>query len=108
MSLSLPSDADLTIPEDTARVARAAFPKGSIYMRFRDELGPIYKDSTFAPLFPRRGQPAESPAHLAFVTIMQFAEEVSELRRQARKSAQMRADSRLRSDRKLAVKSRVS
>ena len=29
------------IPEETVRIARAAFPKGSPYMRFRDELGSI-------------------------------------------------------------------
>ncbi len=68
-----PTDAR-TIPEETARVAHAAFPKGSVYMRMRDALGPIYTDDAFAALFPPRGQPAESPARLALVTIMQFAE----------------------------------
>ena len=28
-------------------------------MKMRDELGVIYEDPVFAPLFPRRGQPAE-------------------------------------------------
>jgi transposase len=79
--MSLSPDADLTIPEETARVAHAAFPKGSIYMRMRDELGPIYADHDFAALFPRRGQPTESPARLALVTIMQFAEGLSSGRR---------------------------
>ena len=32
------------IPEETARVARAAYPKGNVYLRMRDELGTIYKD----------------------------------------------------------------
>jgi transposase len=39
------------IPKETARVAQAAFPKGNIYMTLRDELGVIYEDSIFAPLF---------------------------------------------------------
>ncbi len=32
------------IPEETARVARAAFPKGNVYMQMRDVLGVIYDD----------------------------------------------------------------
>src|SRR5436305_7483814 len=88
--MSLSSDADLTIPAETARVARAAFPKSSIYMRMRDELGPIYADHDFAALFPRRGQPAESPARLALVTIMQFAENLSD--RQAADAVRSRID----------------
>jgi hypothetical protein len=46
------------VPEETARVARAAFPKGSPSLRMRDDLGVLYEDSAFAPLFPVRGQPA--------------------------------------------------
>jgi transposase len=49
------------IPDETRRVARAAFPKGNMYIRMRDALGAIYHDQLFAPLFPTRGQPAVSP-----------------------------------------------
>ena len=66
------------IPEQTAQVARAAFPKGNPYMRMRDALGPIYINPAFTQLFPNDGQPAEAPAHLALVTIMQFAEALSD------------------------------
>jgi hypothetical protein len=52
------------VPEETARVARAANPKGNVYMQMRDELGSIYQDQMFTALFPRRGQPAE--ARLSF------------------------------------------
>ena len=62
------------IPEDTARVARAAFPKGTVLLRLRDELGPLYADERFAALFPTRGQPAESPGRLALVTVLQYME----------------------------------
>jgi hypothetical protein len=31
------------VPEETARVAHAAFPKGNTYMRSRDELGAIFE-----------------------------------------------------------------
>src|SRR5215469_16173223 len=61
------------IPEETARVARAAYPKGNVFMRMRDELGPIYQDEAFAHLFSHTGQPAEAPWRLALVTVMQFA-----------------------------------
>ena len=46
------------VPNETARVARAAFPKGNIWLSLRDELGTIYCDGMFADLYPRRGQPA--------------------------------------------------
>ncbi len=84
-----PTDAS-TIPEETVRVAQAAFPKGTAYMRMRDVLGPLYADRDFAELFPRRGQPAESPACLALVTIMQFAEGLSD--RQAADAVRSRID----------------
>ena len=41
-----------TVPEETVRVARAAFPKGNPYLTLRDELETIYVDSLFAALFP--------------------------------------------------------
>jgi hypothetical protein len=43
------------VPEDTARVARAAFPKGNLYMQMRDVLGTIYADEDFSKLFEVRG-----------------------------------------------------
>ena len=33
-----------TVPQDTVRVAKAAFPKGNVYMHMRDVLGSIYED----------------------------------------------------------------
>src|SRR5215208_6229794 len=68
------------IPEETARVARAAFPDGSLYVRMREELDVIYADEDFADLFPTRGQPAEAPWRLALVTLFQFAEHRSDRR----------------------------
>ncbi len=66
------------ILDQTVAVAHASFPKGNPYMRMRDELGPIYINPDFAQLFPNDGQPAQAPAHLALVTIMQFAEGLSD------------------------------
>ena len=47
------------IPQETVTIARSAFPKGSIVMSIRDELGFLYKDEQFRALFQSlRGQPA--------------------------------------------------
>ena len=66
------------VPEETAQVARAAFPKGNPYLTLRDELETIYADSVFEDLFAKRGQPAESPGRLALVVVLQFAENLSD------------------------------
>ena len=66
------------VPEATARVARAAFPKGNAYLRLRDELGTIYEDEAFAALFAVRGRSAEAPWWLALVSVLQFAEDLSD------------------------------
>jgi transposase len=78
------------VPEETARVARAAFPRGSIWLRLRDELGTVYQDEAFAPLFPTHGRPAEAPWRLALVTVLQFAEGLSD--RQAAEAVRARLD----------------
>jgi transposase len=49
------------IPEETVRVARAAFPRGNPYLTMRDQLGTLYDDQDFAALFSQRGRPAEAP-----------------------------------------------
>ena len=43
------------VPEETARIAQAAFPTGNLYMCLRDELGTLFEDALFADLFPARG-----------------------------------------------------
>jgi transposase len=78
------------VPEETIRVAHAAFPRGNVYMRIRDELGTIYHDHLFAHLFPARGQPAQAPWRLALTTVMQFAEGLSD--RQAADAVRSRID----------------
>jgi transposase len=77
--MSLQAPIIYCIPDETARVARAAFPKGNPYLRMRDTLGPIYTNPEFAPLFSPTGKPAEAPAQLALVTVMQFAEGLSDV-----------------------------
>lgn len=78
------------VPEETARVARAAFPRGNTYMKMRDELGVVFEDEDFAGLFPRRGQPAMAPWRLALVTVVQFAKDLSD--RQAADAVRGRID----------------
>jgi transposase len=65
--MSLKPQAVDPVPQETARVARAAYPKGNVYMQMRDVLGSIYTDEDFADLFPKDGQPAEAPWRLALV-----------------------------------------
>lgn len=78
------------VPDETVRVAQAAFPKGNVYLQMRDVLGTIFDDSQFADLFAKRGQPAETPWRLALVTVMQFAEGLSD--RQAAEAVRARID----------------
>jgi transposase len=76
--MSLRPDDEHPIPEATRRVARAAFPKGTLAMCLADKLGAIYRDEQFAALFPVRGQPALSPTRLALVAVLQFVEGLSD------------------------------
>jgi transposase len=66
------------LPEETIRIARAAFPKGNVYMQRRDELGTLYEDEAFRNVFSRMGQPAVAPWRLAWITVMQFAEDLTD------------------------------
>jgi transposase len=78
------------IPEETVKVAKAAFPNGNIYLTIKDTLGPIFEDELFKGLYPALGQPAESPGRLALITIMQYLEDLSD--RQAAEAVRSRID----------------
>jgi transposase len=88
--MSLHSHASSPISDETQRVARAAFPRGNLYLQVADGLGAIYHDIQFAALFPTRGQPAGSPARLALATVLQCAEGLSD--RQAADAVRSRMD----------------
>jgi transposase len=79
-----------SVPEETRRVARAAFPKGTLCLDIADALGAIYQDSQFTALFSPLGQPALTPARLALVTALQFLEGLSD--RQAADAVRGRID----------------
>lgn len=88
--MSLHPQTHSPIPEETRRVAKAAFPKGTLCLRIADRLGLIYQDGDFSTLFPARGQPAQAPAILALVTVLQFVEGLSD--RQAADAVRGRID----------------
>ena len=78
------------IPEETARIARAACPKGRLAMRLRDELGELYQDEHFVCLYPVEGQPAYEPWRLAMITVLQYTEGLTD--RQAANAVGQRID----------------
>ena len=88
--MTLHAQNDFTIPEETARVAHAAYPHGNTYMKMRDALGTIYQDQAFAHLFPQNGRPVEAPWRLALITVMQFMEDLPD--RQAAEAVRGRID----------------
>lgn len=88
--MSLKSQPNFEIPAETARVARAAFPQGTALMQLRDELGVLFSEEPFADLFPAKGQPAESPAILAVVLVLQYWEGLPD--RQAAEAVRSRID----------------
>lgn len=80
----------LYVPAETKRVAKAAFPDGSLAIYLRDELEGLYSNELFLDLYGKRGKPAEAPWRLAIVTILQFAEDLSD--RDAAKAVQSKID----------------
>lgn len=88
--MSLPQQPIPPVPAATAHFAQLAFPGGNMYMQMRDELGAIYEDALFANLYAAEGQPAVHPWRLALVSVMQFAENLSD--RQAAAAVRARID----------------
>jgi transposase len=78
------------VPTGTVRVARAAFPKGTVVTQLRDEFSELFRDEDFSRFYPARGQPAFAPWRLALVTVLQFLEHLSD--RQAANAVRARID----------------
>ena len=53
--MSLQIEIAFSVPQETARVAKASFPRGNVYMTMRDQLGTLFEDEQFADLFPPQG-----------------------------------------------------
>lgn len=88
--VSLESRDDRGVPELTARVVRAAFPKGTLAVRVREALGPLFEDESFAQAFAKRGRPAVSPGALTLVSVLQYTEGLTD--RQAADQVRARMD----------------
>ena len=78
------------VPEETARIAQAAYPHGTLVMRLREVLSALYQEEQFADLFATRGRPAEAPWRLAVVTVLQHLEGLTD--RQAADAVRGRLD----------------
>jgi hypothetical protein len=78
MQMSLQPKGLPPVPEQTAAVARAAFPHGSPAIRARDRLAEVFADEPFAEAFGVRGAPGISPGALGLVTVLQFAENLTD------------------------------
>jgi hypothetical protein len=59
-------------------------------MRVRDELPGLFADAQFVSAFGVRGKPRISPGQLALVTVLQFAENLTD--RQAAEAVRARID----------------
>jgi transposase len=68
-----------TIPEQTALVVRASFPKGNIYMKMYEELEELYQEEEFQLLCSQCRQFALSPVKLALITLMQWCEKSTDI-----------------------------
>ncbi|MBA3824480.1 MAG: transposase [Ktedonobacterales bacterium] len=88
--MSLHPHAPERVLEETARIARAAFPQSNLYTRIREAFDTIYHDEDFSTLFPERGRPAESPWRLALISVFHFVEALSD--RQAADAVRSRID----------------
>lgn len=88
--MSLQAQPIPAIPELTVKIARQAFRKGNVYMQMRDVMGTFFQDDQFTGLYPIDGQPTYAPWRLALVSIMQFAENLSD--RQAADAVRSRID----------------
>jgi len=88
--MSLQNKPMADVPKRTKQIACAAFPKGNAYMQMSDQLGHLYEHDQFVELFSRTGQPGIAPWRLALVTVMQFAENLTD--RQAAEAVRARID----------------
>ncbi len=88
--MSLKLSVSHEVPEETARVARAACRKNSPAMLIRDELDGLYEEEQFRAMYAPCGQGGISPWQLAIVSILQYVEDLSD--RQAVEAVRVRID----------------
>jgi len=78
------------VPEETARVARAAFPKGNVALWMHDHLGAFVRDIDLDRAYCLHGRPVEAPWRMVLVTVLQYIEGLSD--RQAADAVRARID----------------
>ncbi|MEU7061187.1 transposase [Streptomyces sp. NPDC046197] len=78
------------IPPLTVRMARAGNPHGTAAMWVRDRLDGLFMDADFADWYPADGRRGLSPAVLALVSVLQYAENLTD--RQAADAVRCRLD----------------
>ena len=88
--MSLHPLSQYVVPAETAKVARAIFPKGNLCITMADRIRPFLCDQDFSALFSSQGQPGASPLRLALVTILQYVEGLTD--RQAADAVRSRID----------------
>ena len=88
--MSLKIQPPRAMPADTGAVGRALLKESSPYRLIGEQLYAEFRDEDFADLFSIEGQPGISPTILAFVTVFQFLEKLSD--RQAAENLRMRID----------------
>lgn len=88
MSLIVQNNA--SIPGETVRIAKLSFPKGTPLLTLRDKMGPLFRDEDFSDLYSWKGAEGLSPAQLATVILLQFAEGLTD--RQAAEAVRSHID----------------
>jgi transposase len=88
--MSMGSGSGRVVPPLTVRVARASNPQGTAAMWVRDRLDELFVDADFAEWYPADGRRGVSPARLALVSVLQYAENLTD--RQAARAVRCRID----------------
>lgn len=78
------------MPEDTGRIGKALLGESDPYRLIGDRLFEKWEEEEFADLYASEGKPGYSPVILAFVSVFQFMERLSD--RQAAQALRMRLD----------------
>ena len=77
----------------TAAVATTTFPLANACMQLSDKISIVFGNAQLAVLFSSGGGPVDAPLRLALITLLQFAENLSD--RRAAKVARGHIDCRL-------------
>ncbi|MFK0262804.1 transposase [Streptomyces angustmyceticus] len=88
--MAMGSGTGRVVPPLTVRMARASNPRGTAAMWVRDRLDELFIDEDFADWYPADGRKGLTPARLALVSVLQYAENLTD--RQAAEAVRCRLD----------------